>query len=638
MWKNVNGVYTADPRRVPAAFSIPDMTFDEAMELAYFGGQVLHPTAMVPCIEKRIPVYVKNFINPSHPGTCVYGRGDAAYRWDDQAPESFNPQMPVTAITSIEKVSLITITGTSFLGTPGVARRLMEALGGSGVSVILASQGSSEASITVAVDASDGQRGLQLVEQAFELELARNEEARCYLVEDCSILAVVGEGMKTNPGISGRFFSALGRAKVNVVVIAQGSSERNISAVVPRDELSRALRAVHAGLALSELQVSVALIGAGRVGTGLLNQLRRFEAGESNRNFSVPAMRDVSSLCFDVRAVCDSKRMVTADSAIALDAVEKSGKDLNALDWNEVFSESAVQDLDYEKMTEFFDNAESPHKVVIDCTDSATVPDMYGKWLQRGIHVISANKNGGAGPLPRWKECISQPKFAGQWLYESSVGSQLAVIQLIRDMFQTGDRIETVTGVISGTLSFVFNTLWKNPDMAFSEAVKLAVENRLTEASSEEDLSGRDTCRKALIIARELGLELEIDDVTVDSLLPEGFTSAKGLTVDALVESLRDKVDARIAEKLQAARENDERLAYVAEIDVEKGTVWVGLKAYEEKTMPFLLREAETAISFVTERNPASTPLVFRAPGAGSDVTASSAFADLLRLAKSLSD
>jgi aspartokinase/homoserine dehydrogenase 1 len=292
-------------------------------------------------------VYVKNVFNPSHPGTCVYGRGDGEFRWEDQAPENFNPQLPVTAVTSIEKISLITITGTSLLGTPGVARRLMEALGGAGVSVILASQGSSEASITVAVDASDGKRGELLVRQAFELELARNEEARCFLVEDCSILAVIGEGMKNNHGISGRFFSALGRAKVNVVAIAQGSSERNISAVVPRDELSRALRAVHAGLALSELQVSVAVIGAGRVATGLLNQVHNFKAGLSERNFSVPAMRDATSLNFDVRAICDSKRMVTTQGGSSLEASFE--QDLNVTDWTDVFAEGTVEDIDYNK-------------------------------------------------------------------------------------------------------------------------------------------------------------------------------------------------------------------------------------------------------------------------------------------------
>jgi len=549
--------------------------------------------------------------------------------------------MPVTAITSIEKVSLITIAGASFLGTVGVARRLMEALVSAGVNVILASQGSSEHSITVAVDASDGKKGLDAVSQAFELELARNEETRCFSVEDCSILAVIGEGMKNNDGIAGRFFDALGRAKVNVVAIAQGSSERNISVVIKRDDLSRALRAVHAGCALSELQVSVAVIGTGQVGTELLKQLHSFQAAVPT-DFAAPAMRAVSTLSVDVRAVCDLNRMVTADGGVPLHAIEKCDKDLASLsDWDEIFAQASqdhgciTEDTDFDKMIDFFDRADYPHKVIIDATESDSVPDMYPKWLKRGIHVISPNKHAGSGPEERFKECLHQLKHCGQWHYESSAGSQLPIISTIRDLFQTGDSIKTVSGVLSGTLSSVLNSLEQNPSMSFSEAVSHAVEMHLTESNCAEDLSGRDTARKALIIARELGLELELEDVSIQSLLPSSINT-EPKPIESLLSELREHVDANMAEVLRSARENQERLAYVAEIDVVAGSVSVGLKRFTAESMPFLVRENETAVSFVTERYPASTPLIFRGPGAGANVTASSAFADLLRLCKTL--
>ncbi|CAJ1427382.1 unnamed protein product [Effrenium voratum] len=324
-WKNVSGVYTADPRQVPEAFPINSMTFDEAMELAYFGGQVLHPSAMVPCIENRIPVLVKNVFEPAHPGTRVYGRGDAYLRWEDQDDE-IDVDMPVKAITSIDKVSLITIAGTSFMGTHGVAERFMDALASVGVNVILTSQGSSEHSITVAVAETDGKVALNAVESAFQLEIARNQETRATLKENLSILAVIGEGMKNYAGISGRFFNGLGQSKVNIVAIAQGSSERNISAVVSRDELSLALKATHDAFLLKETNISVSVIGSGQVGSAFLQKLVKWEANEG-RDFSLPSMRQVQYLNIHLRALCDENKMLLAQRGLPVAKLEEHIKD-----------------------------------------------------------------------------------------------------------------------------------------------------------------------------------------------------------------------------------------------------------------------------------------------------------------------
>lgn len=643
-WKNVSGVYTADPRQVPEAFPINSMTFDEAMELAYFGGQVLHPSAMVPCIENRIPVLVKNVFDPAHPGTRVYGRGDAVLRWDDQTDDG-DEQMPVKAITSIEKVSLITIAGTSFMGTHGVAKRFMEALSSVGVNVILTSQGSSEHSITVAVADTDGKMAMQAVESAFQLEIARNAETRATKLEGLSILAVIGEGMKNSTGISGRFFNALGRSKVNIVAIAQGSSERNISAVVSREDLSLALRATHDAFLMKESTISVSVVGGGEIGTAFVRQLARWSTDEG-RDFALPSLREVQYINIDLRSFCDSNKMLLAQKGLPLtklqenitngvfnlkdmaDEWEKSGKAVS----DALSAGVEMADTDLEHFIQFTESKEYPHKVIVDCSSSADIAAKYPEWLRRGFHVVTPNRSALIGPYQQYEECLQQvgKRGAAQFRYDATVGGQIPIITLLQDLLQTGDRIHRLTGVLSGTLSYVFNKLNLEPGTSFSEAYKQACDRELTNVVPEEDLNGTDSARKALILARELGLKVEISDVEIESLLP---SDAEG---GDIIASIKEKIDPLIAEKMKAASEKGELIFYSAEVDVEARKVTVGLKGFPSGSPPFALNDADMAIQMVSDRFPESTPLVCRGPGAGAEYTASGLFASMLRVCRTV--
>ncbi|CAK0830130.1 unnamed protein product [Prorocentrum cordatum] len=546
-WKNVSGVYTADPRRVPSAFSIPRLTFDEAMELAYFGGQVLHPSAMVPCIEKRIPVLVKNVFDPSHPGTRVYGRGDARNKWEDQEDDVSMKDFPVKAITSIEKVSLVTISGASFLGTMGVARRMMQALEMAGANVILASQGSSEHSITVAVDSGDQDRAVEGLKEAFAMELATDSEIRVAPKPDCSIVAIIGEGMKERAGISSRFFSSLGRARVNVIAIAQGASERNISVVVPQKDLSRALRAAHEGFTLSDMKMSVGILGTGMVGSEVMKQLAQWEASHGRRQ-ELPAMMQAKSLEVEVRMVADTRRMVLAEHGLPLRGlVEEEGGTL----WRISAWEEKVADLgedfrvvptDMGVLEDFLDTDRIPHKVIIDCTPSGEIAKNYPGWLRKGIHVISTSQRAGSGPLEGWAEILEATRSGGRWCYETTVGAQVPIIATIQDLVQTGDDVKLVEGVLSGTVGFILNAMCEDPSKTMGEALSEAAARGLTEPDPRDDLSGLDAARKAVIIARELGLQLDLSDVATESLLPEGACPEDAAGLAALLDGTQDRI------------------------------------------------------------------------------------------------
>jgi len=362
----------------------------------------------------------------------------------------------------------------------------------------------------------------------------------------------------------------------------------------------------------------------------------------------MPAMAEVNNLNIETSAVCDMNKMLLGQKGIPLGAIGTDGYQQGAggsffdIDsWGKSLQESGrkledvfevdteMRDTDIDAMVDFLDAKDVPHKVIIDCTASDEVASKYSSWLRRGLHIISPNKRAGAGPLLRYQDILKEVGMGrGQWHYESTVGAQLPVISLVRDILVTGDNISQISGILSGSLSFIFNTLDREPDMAFSEAVELARQRGLTEPDPEQDLSGKDTARKGLILARELGLKLEFEDIQIEPLL------AGGSWAD---DATRAQVDQATKSRMKAAAAEGMRLFYVCEVDVETSRVFVGLRGYSRENPPFALKDAEVVLQVKSERFREPTPLVVRGPGAGAEVTASGVFASLLRLLKTLS-
>src|SRR6267378_1839697 len=448
IWTDVDGVLSADPRRVPDATVIDSLSYSEAMELAYFGAKVLHPQTMAPAVKDGIPIWIRNTFAPDKVGTLICARPSSA--------------LPVKGITSIERVALINLEGTGMIGVPGTAHRLFGALREEGISVILISQGSSEHSICCAIPQEQAERAATVVRRAFERELQEGQIQSVDVDPDLAILAIVGDGMAGTPGIAAKVFAALGTSGFNVRAIAQGASERNISAVVEGRSATRALRAVHAGLYLSPHTISIGVIGPGTVGRVLLDQL--------------------------VRGVLGSQRMLLADPGVALG------------DWRARYQESGTA-ADVTRFVEHVRVDYLPHTVLIDCTASAAIAGRYAEWLAAGIHIVTPNKKANSADLAYYHR-LQEARRAGasHYLYEATVGAGLPVVHTLRDLRETGDEITSIEGIFSGTLAYLFNVY--DGRVAFSEIVRDARQRGYTEPDPRDDLSGMDVARKLIILGR----------------------------------------------------------------------------------------------------------------------------------------
>jgi aspartokinase/homoserine dehydrogenase 1 len=588
IWTDVDGVLSADPRLVPNAQVIDQLSYNEAMELAYFGAKVIHPQTMEPAVARDIPIYIRNTFAPQKRGTLICANPVSAIK--------------VKGITTIEPVALVNLEGAGMIGVPGTAHRLFGALRDSGISVILISQGSSEHSICFAIPEAQAGRAEESVRRAFEAELRGGQIQHVEITLGMGILAVVGDGMAGAHGVAAKVFNSLGDAAISVRAIAQGASERNISVVVDGAVSAKALRAVHAAFYLSPNTMSIGLIGPGTVGRVLLAQMAT----------QIGRLRDLN-LDLRVRGIATSTRMLLEENAVDLER------------WSERLAE-AGEPLDLQKFVNHVQADYMPHTVLIDCTASQEIADQYRDWLGRGIHIVTPNKKANSGTMPYYRALQEVRRATGtHYLYEATVGAGLPVIQTLRDLRETGDDVTQIEGIFSGTLAYLFNAFTGRE--SFSSIVRTAKAKGFTEPDPRDDLSGMDVARKLIILGREMGLALDITDVQVEGLVPEELAKC---SAEEFMARLPES-DASMAAVLAAAGAAGQVLRYVGRIDAQ-GKATVGLRRLDAKHAFANIALTDNVVRFATRRY-CDNPLIVQGPGAGPEVTAGGVFSDLLRLA-----
>ena len=592
IWTDVEGVLSADPRRVPEAQVINALTYEEAMELAYFGASVIHPQTLGPAVDNNIPVLIRSTFSPELPGSRISLESDT--------------HTGIKGVTAIERMALVNLEGAGMIGVPGTADRLFAALKDAGVSVALISQASSEHSICIAVPEELAKRASAVICDAFAAELEDGQIQRVDVTESQSIVAVVGANMAGHPGIAAKFFGTLGRAGINIRAIAQGSSERNISAVVKSADTTRALRAVHSGFYLSAKTLSIGLLGPGTVGAELLAQI------DNRRQW----LLDRFGLDLRIRAIGRSKKMLLGDRRIALN------------DWRNLFDEGNTA-MDFAAFESHVHADHMPHAVIIDCTSSDDVARRYADWLRKGIHIITPNKKAFSGPQSEYEALRESAKQGNShYFYETTVGAALPVISTLRNLIDTGDRISSIQGVLSGTLAYLFNRY--DGTVPFSQIVLKARESGYTEPDPREDLSGMDVARKLTILARELGQEIEIGSFPVENLIPEEL---RDVDDEEFLARLAD-YDSQLAQRHSEAQAEGKVLRYIGTLTAD-GEASVALRKVGTEDAFSNIRLTDNMVQFSSDRY-AANPLVIQGPGAGPVVTAGGIFADLLSLANQL--
>ncbi|MGE0075168.1 MAG: bifunctional aspartate kinase/homoserine dehydrogenase I [Sphaerochaetaceae bacterium] len=593
-WNLNHLVTTADIDDVPSAAVIDCLTYAEATELSFFGSPVIHPQHMVPAMAKRIPLNLRSFAHPDHIGTTI----------DDE--KGMGSNRPVKGFSVIREIALINVEGAGMIGVPGIAQRLFAAMHESDISVVLISQASSEYSICFAVPSEQAALACAIARSTFNPEIGAHRIHSIDVEMGCAILAAVGERMPGVPGIAGTFFGALGKAHVNVRAIAQGSSERNISAVIKEEDARKALRALHAGFFLSNQALSVGLFGPGNIGGTLLDQIAA-EMHRLNGEFGV----DIR-----IRAIANSSKML----------LDEQGIDVTR--WRELFAEQAVK-LDVKAMVKHVSASYFPHAVLIDCTTSATLPTHYVGWIERGIHIVTPNKKAGTAAYPEYRKLMDAGRqFGKHFLYETTVGAGLPVIGTLKDLIQTGDRVRSVEGIVSGTLAYLFANY--DGTVPFSTLVRGAKDMGYTEPDPRDDLSGMDVARKTVILAREMGYQVEVSDIAVTSLVPEAL---QDVPLAEFMEKM-ELMDDHILKLYRDADAAGKRLRYVGRV-AKDGSCNVELAAYPVSHPFAQSKGTDNVVAFTTERYHVQ-PLVIQGPGAGPEVTAGGVFADLLRLSSFL--
>ncbi len=591
VWTDVSGVLTADPRKVKDAFTIPAITYEEAMEMSHFGAKVIYPPTMAPAMKDGIPIVIKNTFAPEDEGTRI----------SDEMGEF---QYHVSGISSIDRVALLQLKGSGMVGVEGTASRLFGALAKHEINVILISQASSEHSICVAVTPSDAQQAKKAVDEAFSYEILLGQVEPLLIEKNLSIVAVVGAGMCRKPGISGRIFKALGEKRINVVAIAQGSSELNVSFIIKEQDETRALNVLHNAFFTDEAATHVFLIGPGLIGGELVKQIQAQHETlirEYGCNLILAGVANTSKMTFN-----------------------RDGIDLakfkQALDQSET-------PMDTQAFLKAILGMNVRRAVLVDCTSNEAITELYEPALEAGIHVVTPNKKANTGSWERFcrlKELGSRKNVS--FSYESNAGAGLPVIGTLKHLIATGDRVTRIQAMLSGTLSYLFNEF--NGETPFSKVVGVAREKGFTEPDPRDDLNGSDVARKLLLLARECGHQLEMDDLIVESLVPRECADA--LSVEAFMNEL-PKGDSLFQQRLDEATAEGKALRYIAEFEGGKGRI--GLQAVEPSHPCYQVAACDNIVAFTTRRY-SETPLVIKGPGAGAGVTAAAVFAEIIEVAR----
>ncbi len=596
IWTDVDGVMTADPRKVKNAFSLSAITYSEAMEMSHFGAKVIYPPTLQPVFTKKIPIRIKNTFNPTFVGTLIS---------DKSGPEN---QMRVKGISSINDVSLVTVQGSGMVGVSGVSARLFGCLAQANINIILITQASSEHSITFAVSPGEGVRAKAAIDHEFELELETKKLEEIHIIKELSVVAIIGENMMNTPGISGKMFSALGRNGVNVAAIAQGSSELNVSAVIAKKDLSKAVNALHDSFFLSNARtINLFVVGPGLIGATLLEQIKE----------QAPHLKAHHSLNIKVVAVANSKKMVFDEEGINLET------------WKTQLEQSDEKSS-FASFIEKMKSLNLPNSVFVDNTSNKEIAEHYHTVLNASISIVTPNKVANSGDFARYKLLKETAAKRGvKFMYETNVGAGLPVIGTLQGLMQSGDEIVKIEGVLSGSLSFIFNTY--DGTTSFKEVVLKAKELGFTEPDPRDDLNGMDVARKILILAREAGYPMEPSDVKIENVLPQNCIEAPN--VESFFEQL-DNSDAVFNKLISDAKSKNEKLCFIATL--ENGKITVGLRAVDAQHPFNSLSGSDNMISYTTKRY-LSNPLVIKGPGAGAEVTAAGVFADIIIISNFLS-
>jgi aspartokinase/homoserine dehydrogenase 1 len=590
IWTDVSGMMTADPGLVSHAKIIEHISYEEAMELSHFGAKVIYPRTIQPVMSQGIPILIKNTFSPADEGTRIQN-------------EIHTNGNSIRGISSMNNVALLSLEGSGMVGIPGFSKRLFEALSTARINVILITQSSSEYSICVGIESVFADRAKEIIDDAFSYEIETKKVEALIVEKSLAIIALVGDKMKNHPGISGKMFGALGRNGVNVRAIAQGSSERNISAVIAMGDVKKAINVLHEEFfETTYKQVNLFITGTGNVGGKLLAQLQHEHQ----------SLRDHLRLQVRVAGIANSKKMAFNDKGIDL------------LKWKDVLEEGDTMDL--QEYIEIIREKNLRNSVFIDVTANDKIAKSYDHFLKKSISVVACNKIACSSSYDYYKKLKDLSReFNALFLFETNVGAGLPVIGTLNDLLRSGDKVNRIEAVLSGTLNFVFNNY--NGEKSFAKVVRQAQDEGYTEPDPRLDLSGIDVMRKIMILARETGEKLEMEDISNRSFMPESCMEGD---VENFYKEM-EKQEAHFSALVKEAQAAGKKLKFVAKYEDGKATV--GLQHISPQHDFYHLYGKDNAVLFYTDRYP-EQPLVIKGAGAGAEVTASGVFADIIRAAR----